>query len=134
MDWKSIWKRNLNPMFSTTFVKNMFVFAHCIIMSRVLTVPDENRKQSWKTIVRWGFFSVPHLLWHGACIYNGNPRGPVTLAVFAERLTKELLLLYLFLRLTRSSLLGFEQTNFQMRDKRSNRQHHRRGRREHSVW
>ena len=29
------------------------------------------------------------------------------------------------------SLLGFEQTNFQMRDKRSNRQHHRRGRREH---
>ena len=25
-----------------------------------------------------GFFSVPHLLWHGAFIYNGHPQGPVT--------------------------------------------------------
>ena len=25
-----------------------------------------------------GFFSVPHLLWHGASVYNGYLRGPVT--------------------------------------------------------
>ena len=27
----------------------------------------------------WGFFNVPHLLWHGASVYNGHLRGPVTL-------------------------------------------------------
>ena len=29
-------------------------------------------------IEQWGFFSVPHLLWHGAFVYNGHLRGPVT--------------------------------------------------------
>ena len=36
------------------------------------------------------FFSVPHLLWHRACIYNGHLRGPVTLSLNAERLVVEL--------------------------------------------
>ena len=26
-----------------------------------------------------GFFSAPHLLWHGASVYNGHLQGPVTL-------------------------------------------------------
>ena len=25
-------------------------------------------------IEQWGFFSVPHLLWHGTSVYNGHPR------------------------------------------------------------
>ena len=29
-------------------------------------------------IQHWGFFRVPHLLWHGASVYNGRLRGPVT--------------------------------------------------------
>ena len=29
-------------------------------------------------IEQWGFFSVPHLLWQGASVYNGRLRGPVT--------------------------------------------------------
>ena len=43
-------------------------------------------------IEQWGFFSVPHLLWHGASVYmyNGHLRGPVTLAPIAERLAVEL--------------------------------------------
>ena len=41
-------------------------------------------------IEQWGFFSVPHLLWHGASIYNGHLRGPVTLTPVAERLAVEL--------------------------------------------
>ena len=41
-------------------------------------------------IEQWGFFSVPHLLWHGASVYNGQLRGPVTLAPIAERLAVEL--------------------------------------------
>ena len=34
-------------------------------------------------IEQWGFFNVPHLLWH---VYNGHLRGPVTLTPIAERL------------------------------------------------
>ena len=41
-------------------------------------------------IRQWGFFSVPHLLWHGASVYNGHLRGPVTLTSIAERLAVEL--------------------------------------------
>ena len=48
-------------------------------------------------IEQWGFLSVPHLLWHGAFIYIGHLRGPVTLTHVAERLAVELSL-YLFLR------------------------------------
>ena len=49
------------------------------------------------SIEQWGFFSVPHLLWHVASVYNGHLRGPVTLALIAERLAVELS--YMFLRL-----------------------------------
>ena len=38
-------------------------------------------------IEQWGFFTVPHLLWH---VYNGHFRGPVTLTPNAERLAVEL--------------------------------------------
>ena len=41
-------------------------------------------------IEQWGFFSVPHLLWHGASVYNGLLRGPMTLSPIAERFTVEL--------------------------------------------
>ena len=44
-------------------------------------------------IVLWGFFSVSHLLWHGASrasVYNGHLWGPVTLAPISERLAVEL--------------------------------------------
>ena len=26
----------------------------------------------------WGFFNVPHLLWHGLALYNGHLQGPMT--------------------------------------------------------
>ena len=41
-------------------------------------------------IDQWGFFSVSHLLWHGAYVYNGHLRGPVKLTPIAERLAVEL--------------------------------------------
>ena len=41
-------------------------------------------------IEQWGFFSVPHLLWHKTSVYNGHLRGPVTLTPVAERLAVEL--------------------------------------------
>ena len=36
-------------------------------------------------IEQWGFFSVPHLLWHGASIYDGHLQGPVTITPNVER-------------------------------------------------
>ena len=41
-------------------------------------------------IERWGFFSVPHPLWHWASVYNGHLREPVTLTLIAEHLAVEL--------------------------------------------
>ena len=41
-------------------------------------------------IEQWGFFRVPHLLWHGGSVYNSHFRGHVTLIPNAERLTVEL--------------------------------------------
>ena len=39
---------------------------------------------------QWGFFNVPHLLWHGPTLCNGHLRGPVTLTPVAKRLAVEL--------------------------------------------
>ena len=41
-------------------------------------------------IEQWGFFSVSHLLWQGAFIYNDHLRGPVTLTPIAGCLAREL--------------------------------------------
>ena len=41
-------------------------------------------------IEQWGFFSVPHLLWHGDSVYNGHLRGPVTPTPIKERFAVEL--------------------------------------------
>ena len=41
-------------------------------------------------IEQWGFFNVPHLIWHGASVYNSHLRGPVTLSPITERLAVEL--------------------------------------------
>ena len=48
--------------------------------------------------LQWEFFSVPHLLWHGASIYDGHLLGPVTLTPVAERFAVELSLPVLRLR------------------------------------
>ena len=39
---------------------------------------------------QWGFFSVPHILWHGSFVYIGHLQGPVTLGPIAERLAVEI--------------------------------------------
>ena len=41
-------------------------------------------------IEQWGFFSVPHLLWHGASVHNCHLRGPATLTSITEGLAVEL--------------------------------------------
>ena len=51
--------------------------------------------QFWRMISTYGHgtlrvLCVPHLLWHGASVYYGHLRGPVTLTPNAERLAVEL--------------------------------------------
>ena len=72
---------------------------------------------------QWGFFSVPHLLWHGASLYKGHQRGPVTLTPNAESLTVELSLTVLK---DLSVAVGIRTSNLPLAGKRSNRLHHRR--------
>ena len=35
-------------------------------------------------IEQWGFFTVPHLLWHGASAYSDHLRGPVAIKLIAH--------------------------------------------------
>ena len=49
-------------------------------------------------IEQWGFFCVPHLLWHETSVYNGQFRGSVTLISIAKHLAVELSLPVLRLR------------------------------------
>ena len=60
-------------------------------------------------IEQWGFFSLPHLLWHGASVYDDYMylRGPVILTPVAERLPVELSLPVL-------SRQGFKQSTICM--------------------
>ena len=79
----------------------------CLLFCLEFFIPLENFSLIWRrhhcrwkaanfdlcsaliAIEQWGFFSVPHiLLWHGASIYYGHLRGPVTLTHYAERMTK----------------------------------------------
>ena len=61
---------------------------------RDVTITDEGLNfylcLALMSIEQWGYFSVPHLLWHGASIYNGQLRGPVTLTPIPQRLAVEL--------------------------------------------
>ena len=72
-----------------------------------------------------GFFSVPHLLWHWASVYNGQLRGPVTLTPIAERFAVEMSLpVFYDLGLSRQ---GFNHPTIHLRAQRSNHLRHRRG-------
>ena len=75
-------------------------------------------------IEQWGFFSVPHLLWHGTTVYKGHLRGPVTLTPIAERLAVELSLPVLRLR---SIAAGIRTPNSPLAVQCSNQLRHRRG-------
>ena len=74
-------------------------------------------------IEQLGFFSVPHLLWHGASVYDGYLRRPVThhcRAIGSGAVT----ICFNDLGLSR---LGFEHPTFRMRGERCNPLRHRRG-------
>ena len=75
----------------------LFVLFVCL----VFFVPLEDCSLIWRRQHRWwkaanfdlcsvlmaieqfGFFNLPHLLWHGASVYNSHLRGPLTLTLVA---------------------------------------------------
>ena len=63
------------------------------------------------------FFSVPHLLWHGASAYNGHLRGPVTLTYCRALSSGAITTWFCDLGLSR---LGFEHSTFRLRGLCSN--------------
>ena len=73
------------------------------------------------TIEQWRFCSVPHLLWHGASVYNGHLEGPVTFTLVAERLAVELsLTFFYYFYVLCLSRLGFEHPTLRLWGQRSN--------------
>ena len=104
-----------------------------------LIVPLENFSLIWRRHhYRWrasnfdlcsalmAFFSVPHLLWHGASVYNGHFRGPVTFTCTYCRALGSAAVTTCFYDLVLSRL-GFEHQTFRLRGQRSNPLRHRRG-------
>ena len=67
-------------------------------------------------IEQWGFFSIPHLLWHGASVLNGRLR---------EHLFSSGAVIICFNDICLSRL-GFEHPTFRLRGERSNPLRHRR--------
>ena len=41
-------------------------------------------------IDKWGFFSVPNVVWYRASVYNGHIGGSATITTIAERFEVEL--------------------------------------------
>ena len=73
-------------------------------------------------IEQWGFFSVTHQPWHGASVYEGHLRRPLTLTSVAKRLAVELSLPVFTIDIGLSRLqLRFEHPTFSMQSERSNR-------------
>ena len=116
----------------------------CLFVCLWLIVPLKNFSLIWRrhhyrwkaenfdlcqviiAIKQWGFFNVSHLLWHGASVYNGHLREPVTLTPIAERLAVECTWsLPVFYDLGLSA--GIRTPTFPLAVQRSNPLRHRRG-------
>ena len=63
---------------------------NCEFFTPMETSPLPDQVSALKAIEQEGLFKLPHLLWHGASVYNGYLRGPVTLTPVAEHLTVQL--------------------------------------------
>ena len=113
---------------------NLFVWGFSS-HSRIVHSYGKNHHYRWRAanfdrcsalmaIEQYGFFSVPHVLWHGSSVYYGHLRGPVTLTPITKRLAVDQSLPVLRLCLSR---LGFKHPTFRLLCERSNQLRKRRG-------
>ena len=80
---------------------------------------------AFMAIEQWGFSNVPHLLWHGASVYNSHLQWPVPVTPIAQRLAVELLLPVFYDICL--SWVGFEHPTLRLRGECSYPLRHRRG-------
>ena len=74
-------------------------------------------------IEQWGFYCVPHLLWHGASVYNGHLRETRDTHTYCRAFSSGALTVCFYDR----SRLGFKHPTFRLRGECSNTLRHRRG-------
>ena len=95
---KDVWNTGINLIVDCSIKLNLT--HQKIKVSKIFHVSWNILNEQWTAnfdlcsalmvIEQWGFFSVPHQLWHGASICNSHFRGPETLAHVAESLAVEL--------------------------------------------
>ena len=78
-----IFKRNILVTFKRLRffvpIENFFTYIIASEGLQILTIARRSHGH-WAF---WGFFGVPHLLWHWASVYHGHRRGPVKLTPIA---------------------------------------------------
>ena len=118
----------------------MFVYLGFIVQLDNFSLIWRNNHNWWKAahfdlcsghmiIEHGGFFNLPHLMWHGASVYNGHLCRHVTLKPIAERLVVEINVTnvttwFYYLGLSR---LRFERQTLLLLDHCSNPLRHGRG-------
>ena len=82
---------------TTLFLFSLRLSSHSSISTHMETSPLRWRASNSDLVCsalmaleQWGFFSMPHLLWHGTFVCNDHLREPVTLTPIAEHLAVEL--------------------------------------------
>ena len=97
----SKWEKSLSPLWDWMV---LFVCLWILVPLKNFSLILRRHLYLWRTanfnlcsalmaIEQWGFFSMPHLTWHGASMYNG----PVTFTPIAEPLAVKLSLLRPFI-------------------------------------
>ena len=75
------WNLTLTCLFVSLFGIFRLTWNFSLILIRHNTSQPGKGCKFWPmlgmAIEQWGFFSVPHPLWHGASVYNGHLRGLV---------------------------------------------------------
>ena len=115
--WNS---KHFNIIFNRSF---LFVCLGFLVILENLSLIWRRRHCRWRAanfnlysalivIVKWGIFSVSHLLWQGASSYHRHLQWPVTFTPIAERLPVDL------------SLSEFEHPTFHLWGERANQLRH----------
>ena len=97
---KILFSRTTGPI-STKLGRDLFVCLEFFVPLEIFSLIWRRHYCRWRPVnfdlcsalmatEQWGFLSVPHLLWHGASVYNEHLLEPVILAYNDKRLAVEL--------------------------------------------
>ena len=90
--WENLSQRGRKQS-TPLFLFSLRLSSHSSIFTHMETSPLRWRASNFDlcsalmALEQWGFFSMPHQLWHGTFVCNDHLRDPVTLTPIAEHLT-----------------------------------------------